>query len=1047
MSTRDQHCILPPDCVLWKDTETLERRQPTPDLCFETGKFDPMRALEYEPIPMKLWFPDALLPTHDTPLVFLLEWLVGELVDAINCAALVSETNPYVPITSGHTSEWILSMLRFISQTRGLCQNNPTAQDMEIVAARHVARLPDPNDVERAKLGIMTHERATYAKSAIVNSLQQTSCGDSRKTMRSALDFAPRQVPNTSSTPSSSASYDAAISDTAEVYIMHFMRTRIEEDDTFATAIGAITHEWLSNLTEHYFAASQAAHARSSGTYDPAPHRCMLDAVEIMAGTLSLQNSPKIKECVCGCFDRAMAILATESVRGRGPNWNPHAIGYPFFVWSMLAILPENLKQMYYEITRLARGKVRAIPEIPAAGISFSDISTRTMVSELRAKTIRMLASVEEQQQRVLSKRSNSGNSLEPDKDCCGSTSLAAVDECAAESASGCDSESDKPSVQDPRTQRFVDRIEIPGMQTLLDSGWKCSPGNVDAVTSLAFRMFVLEVKREVRNGPKASRGRAMLPTHEFIQTIVKAVEGKAHMYGSDLLPNGAWVDDYHPTKNPSGCPPWVLVACVAVACVDGMRHVVSQVSELRRALEKSRGRSAVVVPEQVPRAKRRAKPPKIFSVGGLDICFPPTFLNIVAKLMNGELPLSRVGFLDPRKDSRSASPMVAAGKCCDAKERTWYDLEDAEKDELLIECVLTCLKGFATFGRFVRKCSCIPTWLGAYICEVGDLFASSAPNVGAIRKFLEMSPNMSEWMTTYAAKLEEASRTPVVEESVATPKSVSEIISANATGAQLLEKPPSDGKKQVVTGKKRGRPRKNPLPRDAELTLQKRQKRREPPIAKNKIATASDIECDEKKKKRPRHHHHHRHKIARARQSSKLSDDDDDDDDSGCLPETPIQREPKRRRISSAEQDVVPTPADSQIDHNNATTPMDKKEFVEMFISWATTNEIVAGIRDTMLSRGLTEDAFVFLKEEKILFESIGKELQDLMTAMSALCPPHRLRFVRLLVDKDVGRPLCCGLEHADALYGLLQREVPTALLSPEMLKRLVACAAKVFG
>ena len=123
---------------------------------------------------MKRWFIDSMTE-YDTPLTLLLEWIVGECVDVINCAASLCEHKPYVPITSGHASEWVLSIIELLhDSTQGLSSFLTTcgchslirqalSSDIELVTSSHASRLPEPADVDQASKGIpVMMKRAVY---------------------------------------------------------------------------------------------------------------------------------------------------------------------------------------------------------------------------------------------------------------------------------------------------------------------------------------------------------------------------------------------------------------------------------------------------------------------------------------------------------------------------------------------------------------------------------------------------------------------------------------------------------------------------------------------------------------------------------------------------------------------------------------------------------------------------------------------------------------------------------------------------------------------
>lgn len=179
-------------------------------------------------------------------------------------------------------------------------------------------------------------------------------------------------------------------------------------------------------------------------------------------------------------------------------------------------------------------------------------------------------------------------------------------------------------------------------------------------------------------------------------------------MYGANpVLDNGWWADDYHPEKNPTGCPPWVLGAVVASSCVNGMRHVLCHVRDFRLALERNRSENLQQQkqsadargsePKKIAKKKKSkagadaapdapaGKAPRIFTIGDALISFPATFLSAVARVVFAGAPASS-------SSSSSAVP------------KYWKDLSDPDKDAFVVDCLLRNLKGLATFGNYASK-------------------------------------------------------------------------------------------------------------------------------------------------------------------------------------------------------------------------------------------------------------------------------------------------------------------------------------------------------
>lgn len=138
---------------------------------------------------LRRWFFGALTAA-DTPLTLLHEWIVGESVDLINCAATECAHKPFVPVTEGHASEWVMSIVSLLSDLEMTARPGRTADDFERVASEHSRRLPEPSDVEKARAGIPVVERANYGCGGPVDKTKKMF----GTRLRCASDFAPRAI-------------------------------------------------------------------------------------------------------------------------------------------------------------------------------------------------------------------------------------------------------------------------------------------------------------------------------------------------------------------------------------------------------------------------------------------------------------------------------------------------------------------------------------------------------------------------------------------------------------------------------------------------------------------------------------------------------------------------------------------------------------------------------------------------------------------------------------------------------------------------------------
>ena len=284
-------------------------------------------------------------------------------------------------------------------------------------------------------------------------------------------------------------------------------------------------------------------------------------------------------------------------------------------------------------------------------------------------------------------------------------------------------------------------------------------------------------------------------------------------MYGANpVLDNGWWADDFHPEKNPTGCPPWVLGAVVASSCVNGMRHVLCHIREFRVALERNRCENsqqpiaAAAEPKKIAKKKKSAagaekasdasasaKAPRIFTVGGTLISFPTTFLSAVA----------RVVFAGAQLPNNTA--------------KSWKDLSDPEKDAFVIDCLLRNLKGLATFGNYASKAPNLPGWLKSYIAHFGAMFAAPEPDFDSISKLILGSRTLSQW---YAA--ETSPRIAQSSPSEATPANADVAPSEIPKDVIALVRPAPEAARELEKPTRK-RPKKHESEDDAEASTAKK--------------------------------------------------------------------------------------------------------------------------------------------------------------------------------------------------------------------------------
>lgn len=629
----------------------------------------------------KRWFFDMMTP-RDTPLTLLLEWLTSEGIDLINCSSSRCAHKPYMPIPSGHASEWVCAVASLLLDDGG-------TDDVDRVLTFHSRRLPCKGDVEKARNGVMTTERPSYGGRFVLR-------------MRTVADFAPKTVAEAMR----DCERDVIIDVPAELSVVQRLS---KAPESALASIGATTQDWIRTLAAHYEIAAQKcmcafALARDGDEGDEEERRCAARARAVELTCHALGDPRKVKECVSKFSERVSRCLLSSALGGcagaaTSSVWSALSIGLPFAEWSMLSDLSAADKAFRDEVV----GKTRATSRLLAS----------------RAPSPAPAAPVDDEDAAATAP---SGSEEEPAEQV-GAIAIAAA--AVAKRPRGRPASRKAALADGPaKVPRFEDVTDsIPGVKRLIETKWAADAENVATVVGPRFREFVLEVKREVKNGPKVSRGRGMLPTHEYIQTITRALHGKTHMYGSGG--DGEWFDDYHPAKNPDGCPPWVLAAVVVAACMCGLRHLFDNMRAFRQSVTRTHDHPAAA--GRLPRGSKRAKQPHVFTVAGERINFPPMFVSTMAKIAASEVPVTSAAGRADGDDAKRAQSAAATV--------FWKNLSEDQKDFLAMEHLLRNLRGMATLINDAgRTDSALPAWLEAYIFNVGTPMTPQNPDVDAVR-------------------------------------------------------------------------------------------------------------------------------------------------------------------------------------------------------------------------------------------------------------------------------------------------------------------------
>lgn len=253
----------------------------------------------------------------------------------------------------------------------------------------------------------------------------------------------------------------------------------------------------------------------------------------------------------------------------------------------------------------------------------------------------------------------------------------------------------------------FADCADVAGVARLIATGWADDEENLDVVCGTDFRSLVLDVKRGARGLPsKLTKGRGLLPTHEYVQTILLALDGKKPMFGAAALPGGGWADDYDAARNPAGCPAWVLATVVTAAAVDGLRLVLDNIGVVRRALE--------------ARTEPVQDRTRTFAFGDARVALPLAFLRAAHAVVHDEAPISAL-----RETKKQPQPQPH-------EDVFWRQTPDAERDALLMECLLRNARGLATLANYVRGSAAMPAWLRSYVADAAAPFGPDPDVQGA---------------------------------------------------------------------------------------------------------------------------------------------------------------------------------------------------------------------------------------------------------------------------------------------------------------------------
>lgn len=586
---------------------------------------------------MKRWFPD-ILTQRDTPLTLLLEWLVGESVDLINCASAVCPHKPYLPVPAAHASEWVCAVVAEMQDAEASAGVLP-GPELERVLYVHSQRLPRADDVERARSGNMITERAHYGQRPFALRI------------RTVTDFAPRSIGSLEN-----GDIPAELSVFNKIY---------DYDNRMRNArmLAGVTVNWLNTLAGHYEAASGATDVESGDR-----NAALLLALDIV-------GNPRLVESCLGVYHAA--------VRQTFPSWSAVGIGIPFGKkdqWTMFGGASLTKQQIEFRqnvisrVRRYAASSAVDVARVASFAIEQEDVEEE---EEEEDEDEDEDDEDDEDEEEPVKKRSHTANKKTNKKK--------KKHQPARKRAKTAAEQKNKKKKKDATAKpKFANALDIPGVERLIATKWKCDAENLATVVGPKFRELVLEIKRGTKGGLKVSRSRVLLPTHEYLQTITKALTGKSHMYGC------GGDDDYDPVRNPDGCPPWVLVAVVVSACLAGLKHVLDNIRAVRENMEDSL-RDAV-----------STKGLNYVSVAGEKLNFPQTFPDMFSKAM---------------KDGS----------------RIWNDLDAGQRDAIAIECLVCSLRGLTTLANCVARDTSMPRWLTFFVKEMASLFSAQEIDLNSI--------------------------------------------------------------------------------------------------------------------------------------------------------------------------------------------------------------------------------------------------------------------------------------------------------------------------
>jgi hypothetical protein len=672
----------------------------------------------------------GLTISQTTPLVILVNWLVGDAIVAIDDAVA---PHPLVPICHVHCAEFAektLSVIRRLTNSGipgldpvGFRRSVPGCDRMSERVTRLIEEYrrmgPRPEDVERARLGEKLVRRARYGSSA------GDDASDDGPTI---ADFVPQ--PCAAVDP---AARDANSSE-LEIDVLYFLVVlcigRRDSDDpdsaivplydgvandvdaaisatrrvpgmplrTVQRTIGVALHGHLHGLVEHYSEA-----AKNSRRVDC--ERVAMASFDAVAGTLLDQG--RFDACAWTLWKDYEVIIDyfPYSVETHGgPTFfrrDPHE--------EMLPSAPMTT----------ARSKLICGFERNSADASIPDAFARNEAFK------RYLRSFDTEDV----------------------VFAAEEDEPPAAAASVA------PSTRRSASTRFeARRGDVAGLPELIDSKFALTADNLRRATAARFRSFVMDEQRR-GSRTKAQQGLGMLITHQRIQVELTSLKGLSPMYGAKTKRS----DDG--AANDRICPPWVLFAVVASASLDGARRALQNMGTAAGPMVKM----ACGLRSELDWGEHSAKDARVIDVAGVFVMLPPKFLNEVRWVASGP------GIPDP----------IDADDWLRSTKAGWSTMSAEERASRMREILVRWLTGFATLKTFasgaVGKERVGDETLLACVGRVCDAFSAAQRKRGGV-------PRLMEFLATADIAADFASRAvpppvaaPVVVAAVAAPVVISE--------------------------------------------------------------------------------------------------------------------------------------------------------------------------------------------------------------------------------------------------------------------------------